>query len=218
MLHRHLGSFLALCLGPAAMALGAGGNLQPLVTVQDRHTTAAGPAYVAFVDQDLFVSRGGDVELISINRALFASTPFATTLARGVAPPAAFAALNLALSQAHPAAFSGECFAELFPLGSSFRITLAWFGRGTRSGSVTLTSDGPVTGGSCAPEVLAVLQAAWALEQATLADTGTALESSVCANDAQCPAGLKCCYPCGIPGCENRCSRPASDGNCPLLP
>ncbi len=40
-----------------------------------------------------------------------------------------------------------------------------------------------------------------------------------CSGDAMCATGLLCCYPCGIPGCVNRCSAPfAGTGRCPLLP
>jgi hypothetical protein len=30
-----------------------------------------------------------------------------------------------------------------------------------------------------------------------------------------CDPSLLCCYPCGIPGCENRCTQP-EDGECPI--
>jgi hypothetical protein len=40
-----------------------------------------------------------------------------------------------------------------------------------------------------------------------------------CAPDAgDCAAGLKCCYPCGIPGCHNQCLQPGANGMCPLFP
>lgn len=29
--------------------------------------------------------------------------------------------------------------------------------------------------------------------------------STVCTDDSQCPAGQKCCYPCGIEGCNFVC-------------
>jgi hypothetical protein len=32
-----------------------------------------------------------------------------------------------------------------------------------------------------------------------------------------CAPGLLCCYPCGIPGCMNRCTEPMN-GRCPLVP
>lgn len=38
-----------------------------------------------------------------------------------------------------------------------------------------------------------------------------------CGSGATCAEGLLCCYPCGIPGCVNRCSMPMG-GRCPLLP
>jgi hypothetical protein len=46
----------------------------------------------------------------------------------------------------------------------------------------------------------------------------TEISSSSCTSNDQCPSGLLCCYPCGIPGCANACLRPAADGNCPLFP
>ena len=34
-----------------------------------------------------------------------------------------------------------------------------------------------------------------------------------------CAPGLRCCYPCGIPGCENKCIKPDPGTNmCPLFP
>jgi hypothetical protein len=41
---------------------------------------------------------------------------------------------------------------------------------------------------------------------------------AACAMDSDCSAGLKCCYPCGIPGCHNECLQPAANGMCPLFP
>jgi hypothetical protein len=43
-------------------------------------------------------------------------------------------------------------------------------------------------------------------------------QGAPCAGDGQCSGGLKCCYPCGIPGCQNRCTTPADGGECPLVP
>jgi hypothetical protein len=39
-----------------------------------------------------------------------------------------------------------------------------------------------------------------------------------CSSDSQCATGLKCCYPCGIPGCSNECVMPDPGGKCPLYP
>jgi len=211
----------ASILGPVLLLAGASAaaavDLRPLLKLHDRHTTAAGPADVAFVDQDLFVSRSGEAVLVSVNRGLLDNTPFTTTIARGTAKPAQLAALNAALAAARPSQFSGVCFAELFPLGSSFRITLSWFGIASRTSVLTLTDDGTAVA-PCAAAALALLQAAFAFEQALLINPQTSRESSVCKEDLQCPFGLKCCYPCGIPGCENRCIPPSPNGNCPQFP
>jgi len=45
-------------------------------------------------------------------------------------------------------------------------------------------------------------------------------EGEVCTNDPSgCAIGLRCCYPCGIPGCENQCMPPDPvSGECPLMP
>jgi len=49
-------------------------------------------------------------------------------------------------------------------------------------------------------------------------------EGAVCESDAQCAEGLLCCYPCGIQGCQNRCTAPCDEtepwcgGGCPLYP
>lgn len=40
---------------------------------------------------------------------------------------------------------------------------------------------------------------------------------SVCTEHAQCASGLLCCYPCGIPGCENQCTVPVEE-SCPVFP
>lgn len=49
-------------------------------------------------------------------------------------------------------------------------------------------------------------------------------EGSVCQADTDCAADLRCCYPCGIAGCDNVCTQPCdsnemwcSDG-CPMYP
>lgn len=42
-------------------------------------------------------------------------------------------------------------------------------------------------------------------------------EGSVCTLDEECASGLLCCYPCGVPGCDNQCIVPVM-GGCPLLP
>ncbi|MFO0605387.1 MAG: hypothetical protein U0324_19560 [Polyangiales bacterium] len=46
-------------------------------------------------------------------------------------------------------------------------------------------------------------------------DAGTA--GTLCGRDSDCASGLLCCYPCGIPGCMNRCMAPMG-GRCPLIP
>src|SRR4029078_8776205 len=38
-----------------------------------------------------------------------------------------------------------------------------------------------------------------------------------CQSDSDCGAVLKCCYPCGIPGCQNQCMQ-VSGAGCPLIP
>jgi hypothetical protein len=39
-----------------------------------------------------------------------------------------------------------------------------------------------------------------------------------CTTDSQCAAGLKCCYPCGVPNCHNECIQPLANGMCPMFP
>ncbi len=50
-------------------------------------------------------------------------------------------------------------------------------------------------------------------------DAGGLPAGSECTADAMCGSGLLCCYPCGIPGCRNRCMPPMpGTGRCPLIP
>ncbi|MDP9120440.1 MAG: hypothetical protein M3O15_03585 [Acidobacteriota bacterium] len=44
-----------------------------------------------------------------------------------------------------------------------------------------------------------------------------ALASKTCTSNSDCPAGTLCCYPCGIPGCQNMCIAPLH-GHCPFFP
>lgn len=42
---------------------------------------------------------------------------------------------------------------------------------------------------------------------------------TLCTSNTECGGGLLCCYPCGIPGCMNRCMAPdPMTGRCPLFP
>ena len=41
--------------------------------------------------------------------------------------------------------------------------------------------------------------------------------STICTSDADCPAGQKCCYPCGVFGCDFVCMA-VKRGRCPLFP
>jgi hypothetical protein len=43
-------------------------------------------------------------------------------------------------------------------------------------------------------------------------------EGIPCQTDEQCAEGLKCCYPCGMPDCLNRCTAVEPGGDCPLIP
>jgi hypothetical protein len=46
---------------------------------------------------------------------------------------------------------------------------------------------------------------------------GNIQEGKPCQQDTQCVGMLKCCYPCGTPGCQNVCTN-TNGGDCPLLP
>lgn len=39
----------------------------------------------------------------------------------------------------------------------------------------------------------------------------------VCTSSEECRSGLLCCYPCGIPDCENRCTEVGDAGRCPRV-
>jgi hypothetical protein len=47
---------------------------------------------------------------------------------------------------------------------------------------------------------------------------GDAGAGTACQSDNECQPGLKCCYPCGIPGCQNSCMAPDPSGQCPMFP
>jgi hypothetical protein len=209
-------SVFSLVLG-APVAAAAESDLRPLFELHDVHTLATGPALVATVDQNLFVARDGTVVVVSVNRGLLGNGPFATTIANGQAASEQMAALNVALAAVRPGRLSGVCSAELFPLGSSFRFKLTWFGQVSRSSRLTVTNDGTATQ-SCPPGIPDLIQAALELQRTVLIDPGTSLNAPTCTENDQCPVGLACCYPCGVAGCQNRCMPPASDGHCPAFP
>lgn len=48
--------------------------------------------------------------------------------------------------------------------------------------------------------------------------TDGGVQGTPCTDSSQCNSGLKCCYPCGVQGCENQCIPPDPSGNCPLFP
>ena len=58
-------------------------------------------------------------------------------------------------------------------------------------------------------EFLATLSPTAALDRATLSTSSTSCTVT------GCPAGYKCCYPCGIPDCEWVCLQVR---RCPLIP
>lgn len=49
-------------------------------------------------------------------------------------------------------------------------------------------------------------------------DDKSCMAGNPCATDQECAPGLKCCYPCGIPGCTNQCTVPTASGECPMYP
>jgi len=205
--------------GVAARAQQVGANSQPWMKLHDVHTMAAGPALVRFVDQDLFLARDGTLISLTVAADLIHGGGFTSTEITGVASSDALAALGTVLFGSHIGKLGGSCTAELMPLGSSFSIGISWFGSGSRSSHFTITNEGSAAG-SCSPQQLAVLQALRALEATVVADPLTSITSSPCASDAQCPEGLVCCAPCGIPiPCPRSCFRPdPTTGRCPLFP
>lgn len=69
-------------------------------------------------------------------------------------------------------------------------------------------------GGRCGAPALADAGADAAADAAV---DGGSPAGTLCGSTAECAAGLMCCYPCGIPGCSNRCIAPMG-GRCPLFP
>lgn len=50
------------------------------------------------------------------------------------------------------------------------------------------------------------------------ASNGSGTVGQNCALTSDCVSGLTCCYPCGIPGCTNRCAQLGPNGVCPAYP
>jgi hypothetical protein len=53
---------------------------------------------------------------------------------------------------------------------------------------------------------------------ATASDAGPATDGGACTSDTDCTTGLKCCYPCGVQGCTNKCITPLAGNTCPHYP
>lgn len=75
---------------------------------------------------------------------------------------------------------------------------------------------------SCPPEPYAIRGACPATD-AGVADSGSrdaggGSMGDLCDMHLDCMTGLLCCYPCGIPGCHNRCIPPTPAGICPFFP
>jgi hypothetical protein len=86
-------------------------------------------------------------------------------------------------------------------------------------------SAGDSTGDSATPDTAiadtAVASDAGDARDATDADEtreGGLPEGSDCTSTPECASGLACCYPCGIPGCHDKCIKVDADGKCPLFP
>lgn len=187
-----------------------------LVAVHSERLDAAGPANLDTVDEDLFVTRDGAVSLVSVRRDLLQNTTFTSTFANGVLPGPAFAALQAAVGRARPGTRSGVCRGPEAPLGSAYHYRVAWFGAANRSSRFEVALDGGSV--ACPPAVSALIAAVGKAQTAALLAPQTTISSSPCTSDRQCPSALRCCYPCGIPGCLDSCSRPDSSGECPRLP
>jgi hypothetical protein len=201
---------LALAQAPASP------DLHPLVKLHDTHSLAAGPALVSATDHDLFITRGGVLDTILVTRQSASGASFETETARGTGSATALAALESALGAAHVGQQSGVCNTELFPLGSTFRYEITWFGRFAHESSFILTNLGDATT-DCSPQQLQIASALLAFESSVLADPATVIERSSCASNADCSNGLLCCPACAVPGCAHQCTA-AVNGGCPLIP
>jgi hypothetical protein len=210
--------FFLLAAGLVAQQVGV--NSLPWMKLHDVHTTAAGPALVRFVDQDLFLARDGTLISLTVAADLVNGGGFTSTEIAGTASPEALASLGAVLFESRIGKLGGSCITELMPLGSIFSIGISWYGAGSRSSHFTITNEGSPAG-SCSPQQLAVLHALQALQASVIADPLTGIFSSPCLRDGQCPDGLVCCAPCGAPGmpCPRICFRPdPTTGRCPLFP
>jgi hypothetical protein len=206
--------------GLAAHAQQVGANSLPWMKLHDVHTSAAGPALIRFVDQDLFLARDGTLISLTVAADLINGGGFTSTEIAGTASPEALAALGAVLFESHIAKLGGSCTTELMPLGSTFSIGISWYGSGSRSSRFTISNQGSPAG-ACSPQQLAVLHALEAIQAGVIADPLTGIFSSPCLRDGQCPDGLVCCAPCGIPvpPCPRSCFRPdPTTGRCPLFP
>jgi hypothetical protein len=205
--------------GAAAQPVGV--SSPPWMKLHDVHTTAAGPALTRFVDQDLFLTRDGALISLTVAADLVNGGGFTSTEIAGTASPEALAALVAVLFESRIGKQQGSCTAELMPLGSTFSIGISWYGSGSRSSHFTITNQGSPAS-TCSSQQLAVLHALQALEASVIANPVTSITSSPCRTDGQCPDGLVCCAPCGIPAvppCPSVCLRPdPTTGKCPLFP
>ncbi len=217
---RHTGLCALAILGALAGAADSSAEPPPdrraLLKVHAERLDARGPANLDTVDDDLVVTFDGLLSLVSVRRDLASDTVYTTTFADGALPPGQLAALRTALTAARPRARSGICQGPPAPLGSSYRYRFTWFGQRRTSTFEVAIDAGPAS--ACAPPVSALIAIVEDLQAALLGAPGTTISSSACSTDRQCPTGLRCCYPCGIPGCVNACAQVAANGECPAFP
>jgi hypothetical protein len=105
-------------------------------------------------------------------------------------------------------------------------LALVWAACGGDGGGAKLSDGGDFLQDARMADAARTLDAAPTVDAARTLDggpdaqVGTRIEGQTCdpsASGEQCVAGLLCCYPCGIPGCQNVCQHQPS-GVCPALP
>jgi hypothetical protein len=171
-------SVLPISTGAARAAGFPGPDLHPLLKVHEQRLDSAGPIPPIFLtDDDLLLTRGGGFSLLAVSGDTFTG-PYQTTIAQGVASPAAFTGLAQALEQVHIGTRNDTC-RMAFPQPVCIRVLyiFSWYGRGARHSRITV-SDDPALPDECPEDLRTLIQAFIDFKTQVLADPATRIYSS----------------------------------------